>query len=211
MKKEYRFIDFIDCEVRAEGDKPKIIGYSALFNVETILGNYIEVIRPGAFTRALTEKQDVRALKNHDPNLILGRTKNGTLTLIEDDKGLRIEIDPADTQTGRDMVEEIRRKDIDQMSFAFSIPEGGDKWTSENDITRRELLDVNLFDISPVTYPAYEKTVVGVRSDEIRSAEEVFKEHLEELQADNSKEQERQAPISVLKEKLRILEKIKED
>ena len=105
-----------------------------------------------------------RALVDHDPSKILGRVKSGTLELVEDKRGLRVKINPPDTQVGRDIVESIRRGDVDQMSFAFVTRE--DKWESdeEGNTILRELLDVDLFDVSPVTFPAYPDTTVAVRS-----------------------------------------------
>ena len=164
--RERRTFD-LDVELRAGGDDETmtIVGYAAKFDRESQdLGGFVEVIRAGAFTRAVKE-DDVRALLNHDPNFVLGRTKSGTLRLSEDETGLRIEIDVPDAQWARDLYRSIERGDIDQMSFAFGVIK--DAWTRREDETPdtlRELLDVRLFDVSPVTYPAYEDTEVGVRS-----------------------------------------------
>jgi HK97 family phage prohead protease len=121
---------------------------------------------PGAFDRALKEKQDVRALFNHDDNQVLGRSKSGTLRMSVDSKGLKYEIDPPDTQLGRDLVTSIRRGDIDGSSFAFIVR--GQKWneTTKDGVTTylREITDCDLMDVSPVTYPAYEQTSVAVRT-----------------------------------------------
>ena len=103
-------------EFRATEDNgiQKIIGYAALFNVwSQDMGGFVETIEPGAFTRSLQNGADVRAVINHDPNLILGRSKSGTLTLTEDDIGLRVEIVPPDTQYARDLMTSIKRGDID--------------------------------------------------------------------------------------------------
>jgi len=150
-----------------EGKSPVIAGYAAVFNREAVIGGWFrEMIAPGAFTRAIAEKQDVRGLFNHDPNMILGRTEAGTLRLSEDEHGLAYEIDPADTQLGRDLVTSIRRGDVTQSSFAFTIrkqeitePDGDGK-----ELALRVIRDVDLYDVSPVTYPAYENTEVSVRS-----------------------------------------------
>ena len=164
--REKRVFD-LDVELRAGGDDEAmtIVGYAAKFDRESQdLGGFVEVIRSGAFTRA-TEEDDVRALLNHDPNFVLGRTKSGTLRLSEDKTGLRIEIDVPDAQWARDLYRSIERGDIDQMSFAFGVIK--DAWTRREDETPdtlRELLEVRLYDVSPVTYPAYEDTEVGVRS-----------------------------------------------
>ena len=163
MKPERRFFNV---ELRAEGDEsPKIVGYAAKYDAPSSdLGGFTEVIRKGAFSRAVKE-DDVRALFNHDANFILGRTKSGTLSLADDDTGLRIEVDPPDTQWSRDLMESIKRGDVDQMSFAFAAVK--DRWTEETNgdtyTVLRELLEVKLYDVSPVTYPAYQDTEVSVR------------------------------------------------
>lgn len=182
-------------ETRAEGDGGgvELVGHAAVFDQWTTLyaGKYWEwreVVRPKAFKRAIKEKQDVRALLNHDPNFVIARTKAGSLKLSEDETGLLAVIVPPDTQTIRDLVvEPIRRGDIDQMSFAFLprksdeetinekkdvtiIDRGGERITiryeGEKRIEEREILDADLYDVSPVTYPAYTGTDIGVRSIE---------------------------------------------
>lgn len=165
-------------ETRDPEAGPVITGYAAVFNSETDLGYFREVVKPGAFKRAIKEKQDVRALWNHDPNYVLGRTKSGTLRLEEDKHGLRIEINPPRTEFAESLVESINRGDIDQMSFAFRVPEGGETWPEREDgkLPLRELRDVDLYDISPVCYPAYDTTSVGVRS-----AEDIYQEHIQSL------------------------------
>ncbi len=167
LKRELRFT--VDAEVRLQGDEktPTITGYAAVFNKPAqIGGSFQEVIRPGAFSRALKEKQDVRALFNHCDDQVLGRTKSGTLRLSEDEKGLRYEIDAPDTTVAKDLLVSIRRGDIDQSSFAF-IPRA-QKWneTTKDGATTylREITDVDLLDVSPVTYPAYDSTSVSVRT-----------------------------------------------
>ena len=146
----------------AEG-KPKIRGYAAVFDKwSDDLGGFREIIHPGAFSKAI-KRSDVRALWNHDPNIVLGRTKSKTLTLTEDERGLAIEIIPPDWAGS--YLETIQRGDVDQMSFAFQVPKGGDKWTSSGESTTREIFEAYpLFDVSPATYPAYPQTSVSVRS-----------------------------------------------
>ena len=169
----------IAAEFRVEGgEKPKIIGYAAKFDTlsEEIWG-FREKIAPGAFKDAIGAS-DVRALFNHDPNIVLGRNKAGTLTLVEDEIGLRYEITPPDTQTAKDILESIKRGDVNQSSFAFSMRNGGvAQWEDKPDGTSiRTIIKVaELFDVSPVTYPAYPDTESGVRS-----AKQVFEEHQEE-------------------------------
>jgi HK97 family phage prohead protease len=163
-------------ETREEGKPTIIAGYAALFNVRTVIwGMWEESIAPGAFTRAIKDKHDTRSLFNHDANWVLGRTKNGTLTLREDQTGLWTETTPPDTQQARDVVENIRNGNVDQMSFAF-IPKET-QWTfseKRGEMDHCEILDLDLYDISPVTYPAYQETSVGLRSalQEVQKAAE---------------------------------------
>lgn len=151
-------------EFRVEGDeKPKIRGYAAVFNkMSDELGGFRENIAPGAFKKTLKEA-DVRALYNHNPDVVLGRTSNGSLTLREDDRGLWMEIEPPDTAQARDVMTLIQRGDVDQASFAFKVIK--DTWKNVNGETPTRTLDeVQLFDVSAVTYPAYPQTSVDVRA-----------------------------------------------
>lgn len=167
--KEERIYEIEDLEVRVEGDddnkKPVIRGHAAVFDKLSVnLGGFREKISPGAFAKSLN--RDVKALFNHNSDLILGRTKAKTLRLAEDEKGLAIEIDPPNNTIGNDTVESIRRRDISQMSFAFRTIK--DKWEhEEGKDSIRTLEEVELFDVSPVTYPAYPQTDVAVRSLEL--------------------------------------------
>lgn len=159
---------WVDCELRIEdGETPKIMGYAAKYNAWSVdLGGFREIIRPGAFSRAISEQQDVRALVDHDASMILGRTKSGTLRMTEDSVGLRVEIDPPDTSIARDVMQSIRRGDIDGMSFGFVTRK--DEWRhNKGGEMQRELIDVDLFDVSVVTYPAYPDTSVAMRSLEV--------------------------------------------
>lgn len=171
-----RKLTFADSELRlADADTdaaaPRLVGYGAKYGIETDIGWFREKIKAGAFDEAI-ENDDVRALKNHDPNLLLGRTASGTLRLASNTVGLRFEIDMPDTTTGRDTVEEVRRGDLKGCSFSFTVAE--DKWTHYDDgrPSERTIVKIGrLFDVGPVTFPAYESTSVGVRSlEEFRSA-----------------------------------------
>jgi len=165
---EHRIFPSAELHVEERGNKPPMItGYAAVFNSLSVpLWGFREKIAPGAFAENLKTDPDVRALFNHDPNLILGRTKSKTLRLWEDDRGLKIENEPPSSPTGQNVLEAIRRGDIDQMSFAFRVPKGGDDWdwSEDGDEDIRTLLKVELFDVSPVTYPAYPETSVGLRA-----------------------------------------------
>lgn len=161
-----------------EGGPPAIAGHGALFNEETELWpNFREVIRPGAFQKTLSDGADVRGLFNHDPNVILGRTKSGTLELSEDKRGLAYVIDTPDTPTVRDLVvSPMERGDLDGSSFQFrAVKERftrvGDDPDDPESYELREILEAQLFDVSPVTFPAYPDADSGLRAaDQLRSA-----------------------------------------
>lgn len=145
--------------IRAMGKKEmKVSGYAALFNEPSEdLGGFTEVIHPGAFDAALANS-DVRALLNHDPNLLLGRVSSGTLRLSTDNRGLKYEIDLPDTAIARDLRVSIDRGDLTQSSFAFTIAR--QEWeTMPDGSILQHIYEVDkLFDVSPVTYPAYANT-----------------------------------------------------
>lgn len=148
-----------------DGGARTIRGHAAVFNqLSEDLGGFREQIAPGAFAEAL-EKDDVRALFNHDPNFILGRNVAKTLRLSEDARGLAIEIDPPDTQAARDLLVSMERGDVTQMSFGFSVRPGGQDWAKDDEgRTVRTLKKLRLYDVSPVVFPAYPQTDVAVRS-----------------------------------------------
>lgn len=151
-------------ELRAEAQdgKRQISGHAAVFDkLSEQMYGFREVIRKGAFAKTIQEA-DVRALWNHDTNLVLGRNKAGTLRLVEDEVGLRVEIDPPKATWAEDKLESIRRGDVSQMSFAFKTIK--DRWFTEGGEDRRELLEVQLFEVSPVTFPAYPDTDVSARA-----------------------------------------------
>ena len=163
VSQEQRYAQITGLEIRADGDKPAtILGHAALFNTPSVyMMGFRETIEPGAFTDSLGG--DIRALWQHDTARVLGRTKSGTLRLWEDDQGLAFELNPPDTQDGRDAVTLIERGDVDQMSFGFNVPPGGDSWSEDEDgIPLRSLRAVSLMEISPVTWAAYPQTGVGV-------------------------------------------------
>lgn len=148
--------------IEGENGLRKITGYAAVFNkLSDDLGYFREKIQPGAFKNTI-KADDIRALWNHDSNYILGRNRSGTLSMSEDDHGLKIEIDPPDAQWARDLMTSIERGDVDQMSFGFRTIT--DSWQLVDGEDIRTLIEVKLFDVSPVTFPAYPDTEVGLRS-----------------------------------------------
>lgn len=183
IQREIRYIEAT--EVRAMGgsgdaDPLRIEGYASVFNRSAKLPGFRERILPGAFTRAIEQKQDVVCLFNHNSDIVLGRTTSGTLRLRQDARGLFYSCDLPNTQSARDIHESIRRGDINGCSFAFNIPDGGQDWSEQRDddgtyFVQRDISDTNLLDVSPVTYPCYQGTDVYARSAaevpvELRSA-----------------------------------------
>jgi HK97 family phage prohead protease len=162
MKKiERRTYTVRDIETRqAEDGTMRLSGYAAVFNDSSVPLPFKESIAPGAFRKTLSETPDVRLLINHE-GLPLARTKNGTLTLREDDRGLYMDAEIADTQEGRDLYTLVQRGDLDQMSFAFRVVR--QKWSEDR--STRVLTEVSLADgdVSVVTYPAYPTTSVEAR------------------------------------------------
>jgi len=184
-------------ELRAEEDNKKIVGYAAVYDqLSEDLGGFKEKIKKGAFASSI-KRDDIKLLFNHDPNYVLGRSINGTLKLEEDDHGLKIEAVPPETSFAKDLITLMERGDIDQMSFGFIVNK--DEWdTSNEDLPIRTLLDVELFDVSPVTFPAFPQTNVGVRS-----AEETYKEYRKSQQPEPPKRK----IIDTLKLKQKLIEK----
>jgi HK97 family phage prohead protease len=174
MKKiERRTFTVRDVEARqAEDGTMTLRGYAAVFNDPSVPLPFIETIAPGAFRKTLSETPDVRLLINHE-GLPLARTKNGTMTLTEDDRGLYMDAVIADTNEGRDLYKLVERGDVDQMSFAFRVIR--QKWSEDR--TTRTLTEVSLADgdVSVVTYPAYPTTTVEAR-EALRTAIEAIKE-----------------------------------
>lgn len=157
MLRERRYIPakVAGLQLRTADDGSHVIGgHGAVFNrLSQNLGGFVEQVAPGAFTKTIGEA-DIRGLFNHDPNWILGRNTAGTLRLDEDNVGLAYEIDVPDTSLGRDLVVSMRRKDITQSSFSFRTID--DEWgLTPEGFPLRTLLQVQLYDVSPVTFPAY--------------------------------------------------------
>lgn len=178
---ERRFFDVAELRVaQGEGEgKPKVIrGYAAVFGKLSVeMYGFREKIAKGAFASSIANGDDVRALWNHAPAYVLGRTKNSTLSLAEDETGLLVEITPPDTEMARGFLASIERGDVDQMSFGFRTLE--QEWDiDENDQYVRTLTKVKLYEVSPVTFPAYTDTSVGIRSEGGGPGETEFRDPL---------------------------------
>ena len=168
---------------RDEGERPTIEGYFAVFDSDyEIAPNMSESVRKVAFSRSLSE--DIRALTNHDTTLVLGRTKAHTLELREDEHGLwgKISINPKDADA-MNLYERVKRGDVDQCSFGFEIVSEETDFRSDGSV-HWTITDVNLFEVSACTFPAYQQTNIAARSAEAhdrKTAETVaFKKRLEE-------------------------------
>lgn len=166
-------VEFRDAQ--SETETPKVFGYAAKFNTRSQnLGSadyqFYEVLEAGAFDGVL--KDDVRALFNHDSSAILARSKNGagSLEIGVDAIGLWYRFEAPDTQVGRDLVTSLKRGDVDQSSFSFTVDKDGQAWSETKDgdgptVFVRTISKVSaLYDVSPVTYPAYLDATVALRS-----------------------------------------------
>jgi uncharacterized protein len=159
----------VDFELRveaAEADGMRFTGYAAVFNSDSEPLPFIERIMPGAFKRSLKARNEVKLFKNHNMDEVLASTRSKTLRLTEDSKGLLAEATLPDTTAGRDLAVLMKRGDVHAMSFGFSVPSKGDKWSDDG--MTRELKEIRLHEVSIVTgFPAYEATTASVRSLDI--------------------------------------------
>jgi uncharacterized protein len=164
----------VQLRVDNKGGSPVITGTAAVFNsLSEDLGGFREQIAPGAFRSAIMDGCDVRALFNHEPSMILGRTTAKTLRLLEIDAGLFFEVDMPDTTYAKDLMASLRRGDINQCSFGFRVDDGGDVWQKDGAGMWTRTINVvsRLYDVSPVTFPAYAQTDCALRSLEKVRAE----------------------------------------
>lgn len=170
MKRILRVVTAARPEVRSDENGARVLsGLAAVFNSETVIGEWFrEQVAPGAFAASLKRNDEVVALFNHNPDLLLGRRSNGTLRVWEDETGLRyeVQIDPEDPDGVR-VLRKVERGDVIGSSFAFAIEDGGETIeTAPGALPLRTLRAVRLYDVSPVTSPAYEATTVAARSAE---------------------------------------------
>lgn len=139
-------------------------GHAAIFNSEADLGGFVEVIRNGAFRKSLEGGSNIRALYDHQGTALLGTTRGGTLKLKEDAHGLAFELALPDTSHGKDLAILVDRGDVAGCSFGFKVRDGGDRWEQRGAQLVRELLDVDLVEITLTSDPAYQDTTVAMRS-----------------------------------------------
>lgn len=195
--------NFLNSEIRVENSESReVVGYASVFTdtegnpaLSENLGGFREKIDPNAFNSVLDN--DVRALFNHNPDLILGRTTSGTLSLSVDERGLKYNFTAPDTSYGRDLMVSLERGDVSQSSFGFIVEE--DSWDEDEDgMTIRTIKKVGrLLDVSPVTYPAYPDAEVGKRS--------FLNYRTEKEKQENKKEHEYQIKRELLDKKIKLL------
>jgi HK97 family phage prohead protease len=156
-------------EIRETADGMLFEGYASVFNSRSEnLGGFTEFVAPGAFTRSLKSRNDVKLLWNHDAGQVLGSTRAKTMSLVEDNRGLKVSATLPNTSLGRDTAELIRTGIIDSMSFGFNVIK--DSWNAEGN--ERTLHSVRLFEVSIVAFPAYSSTA---GTTNVRSVEKLAK------------------------------------
>jgi len=158
-----------DLEIRSSGGiratAGRLEGYAAVFNKEATLPGFSEIVRSGAFSKSLQEGRNVSALYHHQDNALLGTTRSGTLKLAEDAHGLKFSLALPDTSHGRDLAVLVERGDVAGCSFGFRVLESGDRWEERaNGLWMRELIAVELREITITSDPAYSDTTVALRN-----------------------------------------------
>ena len=205
-EKEIRTFEVKDLELRQDGDSNVVVGYASVFNTLSNDMGFREIIAEGAFDGRLND--DVRFLINHD-GLPLARTTNGTLRLSTDATGLRYEAEVANTSLGRDLVELMKDGTINQSSFAFTVED--DSWEVNDGMNVRTIKKVSrLYDVSAVTYPAYEEASVGLRSMEAwqkENEEKIMQENLAKEKEEREKEEVDLTKRSLAELRLSIIKK----
>ena len=185
---ERRYLAFEGSKVEYRGDegdkKPYIVGYASVFNsLSEDLGGFRELVHKDSFNDVLQD--DVRALFNHDPNLILGRSTAGTLKLDVDETGLKYELQVPDTTAGRDLLVSIERGDVSQSSFGFRVDSDHFDQDAEGEWVRTITRVRSLLDISPVVYPAYQDTSTSTARRSLDAIIESRKNEEEATDADS--------------------------
>lgn len=186
VEREQRVCVLRHAEVRATSSDGRIIeGYAAVFDMPSEdLGGFREIVQPGAFRRAL-ERSDIRCLVNHHADKVLGRTRSGTLSVWEDTRGLHYRVQLPDTTLGNEVRELVRRGDLSQSSFSFTVAPDGERWhTDSAGRQTRTLVDVaEVYDLGPCTFPAYNATSVSARAlERVRRQRKSYAEHWAETQ-----------------------------
>ena len=169
--KDTNNIEIRRAEVRADEATGRLVsGYAVRFDTESVNMGFVEIIHRGSITEETIANSDIFALLNHNENTVLARSNHGTgsLTLTVDEQGVFYEFEAPQTANGDELLEHIKRAEISQSSFAFSVsPEdGAEKWTKRTDgVIQRDIYKIaRLYDISPVYQPAYTETTCSKRA-----------------------------------------------
>ena len=183
---EQRMLKMKDAKIREENGKRYLEGYFAVFNEPyQVFDGWIETIAPGAFARYLATGGDVKVLWNHDSNIVLGSSSNGTASLREDEIGLygAVEINEGD-QDAVNAYARVSRGDVDGCSFGFDIAKQ-EEWWDENGVYHTKILEVDpLYEVSPCTFPAYKATSVSARAkQQLEQARETYRSAAEKRRA----------------------------
>ena len=205
---ERRFVAISDhspVDVRSADDKTTINGLAAVYYDGTPATEFklwdgaVERVMPGAFDSAIGERADVLGLWNHDMSLVLGRTSSGTMKLRSNKAGLDYEIDPPDTQAGRDLPVLLKRGDVKGSSFGFRVTKEVWRDSEDGKTEIRELHAVELRDVGPVTLPAYTSTTSGVRTvgdgEQARASHDAWLETRDADAADKPETEDKPKPI----------------
>jgi len=162
-QRELRIVPGLEVRQDGDGEAKVIEGYAAVFNKDSDGLWFIERVAPGCFEESI-QQDDIVGLFNHDRNIVLGRTSASTMNLEEDGKGLKYVIDLPETQAARDLHESISRGDIKGSSFSFTTQKDQWEYLDDGETVIRTLLKVKLYDVGPVTIPAYKDTTTSARS-----------------------------------------------
>lgn len=155
-------VEVAEIRIDRTGEAPTLVGYACVYNAFSVdLGGFIESFEPGAFRNALARGADVRYLVNHDPSLILGRTKAGTLSLVEDERGLLATCRPPATSIGEHYLAAVERGDITGMSFRFYVEK--EAWDFNANPPQRRVIEGDIDDVCLATYPAFPDSSAAVR------------------------------------------------
>jgi len=210
-KVERRIKTDIDFELRVENaeiEGMRFTGYAAVFNSDSEPLPFIETISPGAFKKSLRSRNEIKMFMNHNMDYVLGSTRSKTLRIKEDDKGLLVSAILPNTTVGRDLSVLMQRGDVHAMSFGFSVPRGGDKYSEDG--TKRVLNEIRLHEVSIVTgFPAYEATTASVRTIEILARRtnvdaDALSDALLRLEAGENLQDDQAALITEVVQKLKV-------
>jgi HK97 family phage prohead protease len=215
--REIRNLTVEDMELRSstgnmESDQEYVDGVGVVYDKEVeIWDGYFEKIRSGAFDKCLKRGAEIKSFFNHNPDYVLSTTRSDPKLVIEDTPtGLRFYSPIPDTSYGRDLVENLKRKNVRGASFSFSVPESGSIWREENGNYYREIVEAEIYEVGPVTNPAYPTTKVKCRSvdDVLNEAREALKpETIVEVDEEENRQFSNENYLELKKLKLNLLSK----